>query len=225
MLGQCEDFAFGSRIILTTRYKSLLDNYGLSTYDYGVKELDKDDAIKLFRKHAFPSNEVPEDYLELEKKAISYAKGLPLALKVMGRDLCEKTIHEWDDALDCYKKNPPKDIQNILKRSYEGLPKNEKNIFLDIACFFKGYDMSYNMIKEVLEACGLKPYGIRRLIDKCLLTIDTDDYYLSMHDLLQQMGMDIVRQVAPQNPGKRSRLWSFEEALHVLNEDMVCMLF
>ena len=95
LLGQCECFAFGSRIILTTRCKSLLVNRnGLSIHDYGVKELDENEAIELFRKHAFPNKEVPEDYLELEKQAISYAKGLPLALKVMGRDLCEKTIHE-----------------------------------------------------------------------------------------------------------------------------------
>ena len=225
LLGQWEGFAFGSRIILTTRDKSLLVQNGLSTYDYGVKELDEYEAIELFRKHAFPRNEVPEDYLELEKQAISYAKGLPLALKVMDRDLCEKTIHEWDDALDCYKTNPLEDIQKIL-RSYEGLTENERNIFLDIACFFKGYDMSYNMIKDVLKACGLNPiYGIRKLIDKCLLTIDRYNYYLSMHDLLQQMGMDIVRQEAPQNPRERSRLWHYEEALDVLTKDMVCMLF
>ena len=144
----------------------------------------------------------------------------------MGRDLCEKTILEWDDALDCYKKNPLEDIQKILRRSYEGLIENERNIFLDIACFFKGYDMSYNMIKDVLKACGLNPInGIRNLIDKCLLTINRYNDYLSMHDLLQQMGMDIVRQEAPQNLGERSRLWCYDEALDVLIEDKVCMLF
>ncbi|XP_065618527.1 disease resistance protein RPV1 [Quercus suber] len=230
LLGPCEGFAFRSRIILTTRNKRLLANYrnGLSTYDYEVEGLDEDEAIELFHKHAFPSNKVPEDYLELEKQAIRYAKGLPLALKVMGRDLCEKTIHEWDDALDCYKTNPLEDIQNILKRSYEGLTENEKNIFLDIACFFKGYDMSYNMIKVALKACGLNPiYGIRNLIDKCLLTIDKCpltiyqyNYNLSMHNLLQQMGMDIVRQEAPQKPGECSRLWCYKEALDVVTEDM-----
>nr|XP_023915150.1 disease resistance-like protein DSC1 [Quercus suber] len=220
LLGQCECFA-GSRIILTTRYKSLLGKgKGLSTCDYGVEELDEDEAIKLFRKHAFPSNEVPEDYLELEKQAISYAKGLPLALKVMGRDLCGKPIDEWNEALDYYETNLHEDIQKILRRSYEGLTEDEKIIFLDIACFFKGYDMSYNMIKDVLKACGLNPYGIRKLIDKGLLTIDEDNYYLSMHDLLQQMGMDIVRQEAPLMPGERSRLWCYEEALDVLTEDM-----
>ena len=185
LLGKCECFAFGSRIILTTRNKSLLANQnGLSTYDYGVKELDKDEAIKLFRKHAFPSNEVPENYLKLEKKAISYAKGLPLALKVMGCDLCKKTIRFWNDALDYYKKKLHEDIQKILRRSYEGLTENERNIFLDIACFFKGYDMNYDMIRDVLKACGLNPeYGIQKLIEKCLLTIGKEKYLL-MHDLL-----------------------------------------
>ena len=101
LLEQCEGFAFRNRIILTTRNKRLLANQnGLSTYDYEVEELD-DEAIELFHKHAYPSNEVPEDYLELKKQATSYAKGLPLALKVLGHNLCEKAIHEWDDVLDC----------------------------------------------------------------------------------------------------------------------------
>ncbi|KAK4598325.1 hypothetical protein RGQ29_015695 [Quercus rubra] len=107
LLGRFEGFASRSRIILTTRNKRLLANRNcLSTYDYEVKELDEDEAIELFRKHAFPSNEVPEDYLELEKQAISYAKGLPLALKVMGCDLCGRPKLEWQDALDCYETNP-----------------------------------------------------------------------------------------------------------------------
>ena len=198
LLGQCDCFASGSRIIMTTRYKSLLvKRNGLSTYDYGVKELNEYEATELFRNHAFLDNKLYEDYLELEKKAIHYAKGLPLALKVMGADLCGKTVNEWKDALDYYEKNPHEEIQKVLKRSYEGLNKNEQNIFLDIACFFKGYDMNYDMIRDVLKACGLNPeYGIQKLIEKCLLTIGKDKYLL-MHDLLQQMGMNIVRQEAP----------------------------
>ena len=48
LLGHFEGFASQSRIILTTRNKSLLaGRNGLSTYDYEVKELDKDEAIEL----------------------------------------------------------------------------------------------------------------------------------------------------------------------------------
>ena len=226
LLGQCDCFASGSRIIMTTRYKSLLvKRNGLSTYDYGVKELNEYEATVLFRNHAFLDNKLYEDYLELEKKAIHYAKGLPLALKVMGADLCGKIVNEWKDALDYYEKNPHEEIQKILKRSYEGLNENEQNIFLDIACFFKGYDMNYDMIRDVLKACGLNPkYGIQKLIEKCLLTIGKDKYLL-MHDLLQQMGMNIVQQEAPREPEERSRLWCFEEVLDLVTENMVCMLF
>jgi hypothetical protein len=31
------------------------------------------------------------------------------------------------------------DIQEILKISYDGLDQGQQNIFLDIACFLKGY--------------------------------------------------------------------------------------
>ena len=229
LLGKCDWFAPGSRIIMTTRNKQLLDILrNVSTYDYydyEVKELDEYEALELFRKHAFPSNILHEDYLELENQVIHYAKGLPLALKVMGVDLCGRTTQEWKETLDCYEKNPHKDIQKVLKRSYEGLNKNEQIIFLDIACFFKKNDMmNYDMIKDVLEACGLYPIsGIRKLIDKCLLTIDQDNYLL-MHDLLQQMGMDIVQQEA-EKPEERSRLWCYEEALDVVTKNMVCMSF
>ena len=46
-----------------------------------------------------------------------------------------------------------------------------------------------------------------------------------MHDLLQQMGMNIVQQEAPREPEERSRLWCFEEVLDLVTENMVCMLF
>ena len=230
LLGKCDWFAPGSRIIMTTRNKQLLVNLnnGVSTYDYydyEVKELDEHEALELFHKHAFPSNILYEDCLELEKKVIHYAKGLPLALKVMGVYLRGRPIKEWEDALDYYEKNPHEDIQKVLKRSYEGLNENERIIFLDIACFFKGYDMNYDRIEDVLKACGLNPiFGIQKLIDKCLLTIDQDNYLL-MHDLLQQMGMDIVRQEAPEKPEERSRLWCYEEAFDVVTKNMVCMSF
>ena len=112
-------------------------------------------------------------------------------------------------------------FKKLLKISYEGLDDIEKHIFLDIACFFKGYCMDYDKIVDILEACGLYPVtGFKKLIDKCLLT-NNKFKQLSMHDLLQQMGREIVRQESPENPGERSRLWYYEDALEVLTEDMV----
>ena len=223
LLGKCDQFAAGSRIITTTRNKRLLVTLGngILTYEYEVKELDEYEAIELFSKHAFRSNEPNGDYLELVHKVIHYAKGLPLALEVMGADLYGRPKLQWESALKKYEKSPKRNIQEILKITYEGLDENEQNIFLDIACFFKGYCMTYDKVVDILEGCDLEPIdGISRLFDKCLVTVNHSNE-LSMHDMLQRMGREIVRQNSPQNPGKCSRLWRYEEVLDVLNENTV----
>ena len=72
-----------------------------------------------------------------------------------------------------------------------------------------------------MEACDLFPNcGIPKLIDKCLITIDLWGN-LSMHNLLQQMGEEIVRRESPQVLGKRTRLRDYADACTVLTGNMV----
>ena len=42
-----------------------------------------------------------------------------------------------------------------------------------------------------------------------------------MHDLLQEMGRDIVRKESPKDPGKRSRLWLYKDIDSVLTKNTV----
>jgi hypothetical protein len=42
-----------------------------------------------------------------------------------------------------------------------------------------------------------------------------------MHDLIQEMGREIVRQQCVHNPGKRSRLWKHEEIYELLTNKKV----
>ena len=49
----------------------------------------------------------------------------------------------------------------------------------------------------------------------------SQDNELKMHDLVQQMGREIVRQESPQNLGERSRLWYYKDVLEVLTENKV----
>ena len=42
-----------------------------------------------------------------------------------------------------------------------------------------------------------------------------------MHDLVQQMGTQIVRQESSHNPGERSRLWCHKDVLKVLTKNKV----
>nr|XP_023897997.1 TMV resistance protein N-like [Quercus suber] len=222
LLGECNWFASGSRVIITTRDKHVLTTLGRDPRIYEVTKLSQCEAVELFNRHAFQASINGEDYSELAKQIICYANGLPLALKIIGSDLCGKNIHEWKSALEKYKNIPHKDIQKILKISYDGLEKFEKEIFLDIACFFKGYNK--DDVANILDSCKLYPdYGIGKLVDKCLVTLKYDrvsrNYSLSMHDLVQQMGREIVQQESEELQ-HRSRIWCYEDAHKLLTGNM-----
>ncbi|XP_075657008.1 TMV resistance protein N-like isoform X2 [Castanea sativa] len=221
LLGKCNWFAPGSRAIITLRDRHLLivlkENV-CTTYkvkEFEVEQLNKHEALQLFKEHAFPRNNPhDEDYSKLATKFIDFANGLPLALEIIARDLCGRAKDEWESALEKYKKIPIKRIQNILQVSYNELQDTEKDIFLDIACFFKGRDKDY--VVKILDACELYPgSGIPRLINKCLITVDRCGT-LSMHNLIQQMGKEVVRQQAPDILEKRSRLCCYKDSLEVL---------
>ena len=53
------------------------------------------------------------------------------------------------------KKISKKIFKRYLKVSYDGLEEIEKETFLDIACFFKGWYMDY--VVDILDACDLYP--------------------------------------------------------------------
>ncbi|KAG6617682.1 hypothetical protein I3842_Q142200 [Carya illinoinensis] len=196
--------------------KNLLSNYEVDA-TYEVEELNHYEALELFSLCAFKRKKPLDNYVELTQRIIRYAGGLPLALEVLGLDLHGRSIHEWESALEEYKRIPHEKIQKILRMSYDGLRESEKKIFLDIACFFKGGNVDY--VEKILNSCGLNPnIGIKKLMDKCLITID-DCNKFEMHDLVQDMGREIVREESPKEPGGRSRLWYHEDIRHVLEEN------
>ena len=221
LLGECNWFSSGSRVIITTRDKQVLATLGRGHQIYRVEELNQCQALELFSLHAFQKSKPEEDYSNLAKQIICYANGLPLALKIMGSDLCGKSIPEWKSAIEKYKNILHEDIEKILRISYDGLGKNEKDIFLDIACFFKGFHK--DDVVNILDSCNLYPiYGIGKLIDKCLITVDLFGILL-MHDLLQKLGREIVQQESKELEN-RSRIWCYNDAHELLTGNMVCIL-
>ena len=219
LIGRCDWFASGSRIIITTRDKHLLHTFRICHSTYMVNESGDYEALELFSMHAFQKNKPKEDYLELTNQVIYYAKGIPLALSIIGANLHGRSEMEWKSTLDKYERIPDKDIQKVLQVSYQGLDGTEQNIFLDLACFFKGHFKDY--VVGILNSCDLYPViGIKKLIDKCLINVDRFNK-LWMRDSLQQMGREIVRQESPQKPKLRSRLWYYKDAFEVLMENKV----
>uniref|UniRef100_A0A7N2M4Y6 TIR domain-containing protein n=1 Tax=Quercus lobata TaxID=97700 RepID=A0A7N2M4Y6_QUELO len=219
LVGYCNWLASGSRVIITTRDKNVLPNLGIDPQirTYEVQKMNLRDARVLFNMHAFGNNNPKEGYSNLVEQIMSYADGLPLALVIMGSDLYGKSIDQWTCAVEKYKKIPHGEIIKILKISYDGLEKRERDIFLDIACFFKGFKM--DEVVNILDACKLfASMGISTLIEKCLITIGGCGI-LWMHDLLQQMGREIVEQESEELEN-RSRIWCYEDAYKLLTENM-----
>ncbi|KAJ9676177.1 hypothetical protein PVL29_024930 [Vitis rotundifolia] len=215
LIGKHDWFGCGSRIIITTRDKFLLVRHGVDIL-YEVGKLNDDNALQLFSRFAFGNFHPIDDYVELSQCMMLYAQGLPLALEVLGSFLFGKSKHEWESQLARLKKFPNEVIQNVLQGSFDRLDAIEREIFLDIACFFQGHDKDYVM--EILRSCGFFPeIGIRSLIEKSLIFVVENK--LMMHNLLQRMGWEIVRQASPEEPGTRSRLWIHDDVNHVLKKN------
>ncbi|XP_004289273.1 PREDICTED: TMV resistance protein N-like [Fragaria vesca subsp. vesca] len=199
-------FHIGSVVIITTRNDHLLVKHGVER-KFEVQGLSSDEALQLFSLNAFKRDYPEQKYLELSNQVLNYAKGLPLALKVLGSFLHGRGVGAWRSVLCKWREVCNRDIFETLKISYDGLDDKEKKLFLAIACYFHGKRKHY--VIETLNACGLyADIGIDVLVERSLLTISFGTIW--MHDLLQEMGLEIVRRESPEEPGKRSRLWLYE---------------
>ncbi|XP_052171709.1 disease resistance protein RUN1-like isoform X3 [Diospyros lotus] len=214
----------GSRIIITTRDISSLSSLRLVVEIYTPELLNNHESLQLFSWHAFQKDHPLEDYVKLSNEVVNYAGGVPLALEVLGSFLLGKTKFEWRNAMIKLKKIPHDDVVGKLKISFDSLNKEEKDLFLDIACFFTG--MSRNFTIKVLEGCNFFPeIGIRCLANCCLIKYEFGKgygyesrymYQIMMHDLLRDMGREIIRQESIKDTSRRSRLWDHEDVLEML---------
>jgi hypothetical protein len=219
LAGGLDWFGPGSRVIITTRDKQLLASHGIER-TYEIDKFTGEEALELLRWKAFKNNKIEPCYEDILRCAVSYASGLPLALEVVGSNLFGKHVEEWKSTLDRYERIPNKEIQKILKVSYDGLEKDEQSVFLDISCCFKGHKLAE--VEDILCAHHgvCMKYAIGVLVEKSLIKIGPR-HYLTLHDLIECMGKEIVRQESPKEPGKRSRLWFHKDVIEVLEENLV----
>ncbi|XP_024642320.2 disease resistance protein RPP5 [Medicago truncatula] len=218
LAGGLDWFGPGSRVIITTRDKHLLDHHGIEK-TYAVKGLNGTEALELLRWMAFKSDNVPSRYKEILSRAVSYVSGLPLVIEIVGSNLFGKNIEEWKYILDGYDRIPNKEIQKILRVSYDALEEEEQSVFLDIACCFKGH--GWEDAKYMLHA----HYGhsithhLAVLAEKSLINQYREYGCVTLHDLIEDMGKEVVRQESTKEPGERSRLCCQDDITRVLREN------
>jgi hypothetical protein len=216
LMGYRSWFGPGSRVIITTRDSNLLRE---ADRTYQIEELEPDESLQLFSRHAFKDSKPAKDYIKLSKDAVDYCGGLPSAIEVTGALLYRKNRGRWESEIDNLSRIPNQDIQGKLLISYHALDGELQRAFLDIACFFIGIEKEY--VAKVLGArCRPNPEVVlETLSERSLIKILGET--VTMHDLLREMGREVVCKASPKEPGKRTRIWNQKDAWNVLQQQKV----
>lgn len=96
-----------------------------------------------------------------------------------------------------------RDVKQRLRISFDALSAEEKQVFMDIACFFIGKPNS--IAERVWEGSGWNAqYALETLKDKCLveeteiLSLNVhDEFVLRMHDHLRDLGREMALELRP----------------------------
>ncbi|WZY78153.1 hypothetical protein YC2023_024537 [Brassica napus] len=198
-LGGFEWFDPGSVIIITSRNKQVLVQCRMVEI-YEVKGLDDKEGLKLFSQCAFGEPKPEDGHLKVSEMIVNYANGNAKALSNYGNELKGKKPQEMEIEFCKLKLNPPAEILEVFNNSYNELSDDEKNIFMDIACFFKGDNV--DRVMQVLDGCGFFPcIGIDYLVEKSLVTIRGNK--VEMHYLIQDVAKKILCQEVTVGMGRR----------------------
>eukprot|EP00253_Pinus_taeda_P019287 PITA_19287 len=180
-------------ILITSRNKDILLESGIRESSiYTLTGLDTEHSRELFCFHAFHQPYPVAGFEEVVDEFSAVCRGLPLALKVIGATLCGNDLEYWKTYLcetSDISKIAPLEIQKQLRISYDRLDVEEKQIFLDIACFFNGEDR--DKAERVLGSLG-----IRNLENKGFVHVDSENR-IHMHDLLLDLGRDVAKNALP----------------------------
>ncbi|VYS49914.1 unnamed protein product [Arabidopsis thaliana] len=207
-------FGPGSRIVVTTENKELLQQHGINnTYHVGFPS--DEDALKILCRYAFKQTSPRHGFEELSECVTKLCGKLPLGLCVVGSSLRGKKEDEWEDVVTRLETILDQDIEDVLRVGYESLDKNAQTLFLHIAIFFNNEDG--DLVKTMFAESDLDvKYGLKILENRSLIKMkifSNGDTKIVMHRLLQQMGK---RAIQKQEPWERQILIDAREVCHVL---------
>ncbi|CAN8290254.1 unnamed protein product [Cochlearia groenlandica] len=216
LLGDRNWIKKGSKIIvITTRDKSWIGKVVDDTYV--VPRLNEYLALQLFRHHAFKNQEQTHNFVSLSKKFVDYAGGNPLALEELGKELCNKTEAEWETRLETMPHCCIENIKRKLKISYDTLTDQQKDAFLDIACFFISEEE--DKVTSLLASLDSHEFGegareVRDLIDKFMISVSTGR--IEMSGILSSLGKELGLIASLEDNMGKSRLCDHDNVVRAL---------
>ncbi|KAF8082878.1 hypothetical protein N665_0804s0025 [Sinapis alba] len=212
LAGDISWFGPGSRVVVTTENKELLHQHGINNNTYHVEFPSRGEAHEILCRYAFRQSYPHDGFEELALKVTDLCGNLPLGLRVMGSSLRGKKEDEWEDVLNRLESVLDRDIEDVLRVGYESLDENEQTLFLHIAVFFN-YENG-NLVKTMFDDSDLDvKHGLKILVSRSLIELYTKKETITMHRLLQQMG---IKAIHKQEPWKRRILIDAPEICDVL---------
>nr|TKS13596.1 hypothetical protein D5086_0000050900 [Populus alba] len=192
----------GYKILLTSR--SSLGGFGSK---YKLDTLNYEDSLSLFRQSAelrnSTSNNVDDDVL---KKIVSFCKGFPLALSVVGRSLRQQRpeiwrnkVKQWSKAGAFFESN--NDLFTCLKSSLDALDNKLKECYIDLGAFPEGqlipataiidmweelYEMNGDGLNSISNLHELSSLNLIDLVDTRYAE-DYNETFVTQHDLLRDL--------------------------------------
>ncbi|GLJ31732.1 hypothetical protein SUGI_0638110 [Cryptomeria japonica] len=104
-------------------------------------------------------------------------------------------LYYWNRHLQRMFRILRNDVRGKLRVSYDALNEEEKEMFLDTACFFIGEDKSLAI--AVWDGSGWNGLqGLEVLVNKCLVDLNENNCII-MHDYLRDLGREIANRRAP----------------------------
>ncbi|CAN6825904.1 unnamed protein product [Brassica oleracea] len=214
-------FGPGSRIIVTTQDKKILNAHGINRI-YKVDFPHFREALEIFCMNAFCQNSPYDGFQDLACEVTYHAGNLSLGLRVMGSYFKGMHKKEWEEKLPRLRTRLDGETESILKFSYVALCKEDQALFLHIACFFD--DQHIDKVEECLAHNFDGVRGRLRVLDeKSFITFIWG--YIKMHDLLARLGREIVRKQSPNEPGRRQFLVDDGDICQVLRNDTILWLW
>ncbi|XP_057872942.2 disease resistance protein RUN1 isoform X2 [Cryptomeria japonica] len=204
--------ALGSRLIITSRDRHILNAAHISFENIlEISGLGKSEGLQLFSWHAFLRPSPIPGYEELSNRIVEACNGHPLSLEIIGAVLYDKQnntdIECWNETVDNITAN--RDIFKTLYISYSGLTTEEKEIFLDIACFFIG-ERTTSPIAFWKSMYKNVRISISNLSMKLLIKVDEKGVF-DMHDLVRDMGRIIAEE-------EHTRQWQLTQSSSSFNK-------
>lgn len=198
-----EALGYGSRGIVATRDRWFVSQLRAQA-TYEVRELSEAETVELFSWHAFVKPKPPQALEKIATEVAVACGRVPLEVITVGAHLCgEVNPSVWGGVLTKLRAIPllsdeKERTQKRLQISFEALPHDQQEIFLDVACVLLGE--TAETAKRAWVAFGWSAKALGRLVDKSLVHMDACGK-LVMHDLLRELGRQKSRAYST------TRLW------------------